>query len=474
VKRSLTVLLVKAARVTLPGTTIVPPLGLMYLASRLRQDIGCSVHVLDTNLSEDWRRDLGRALDELAPDVLGISALSVERRHAKAVARFAKGRRPGLPIMVGGPHATSFPTDLLAEPSIDAVLVGEGEEVIARLVEALVGRGAPGALPGVYTAAFPPGKAPVFAPIPDVDALPLPAWDLVRPRDYFAHRSMSGVSSWAYAVMATSRGCPYRCTFCHNVHGKRFRPRSVESVKEEMELLGRVLGTGVVEFLDDGFNLDTDRAKRILEAFVATGGRLRPAFPNGLRADRADLELLDLVKAARSPLLAFAVESASPRIQKLIRKDLDLDRTRVIAEAAARRGLYTNGFFMLGFPGETRAEMLQSIRYAVTTPFSMAYFFKVVPYPGTGLWESVAARLPGIEDRFDADFYSSPFNLSAVSDREFAVLYWLAYAAFYGRPGTLWGLMRKYPVPSDLFGRAAQSIALLTRSRAQRTHTDDA
>lgn len=461
------VLLIKASRLTLPGSAMVPPLGLLYLASVLRRDGRAQVRVLDMRLSRDWKADLSRALRELEPDVVGISALTVERRAMKAIAGRIKAERPGLPVIVGGPHATSFPADCLREQAVDAVCVGEGEEIIGQLVDAAVERADLGSLRGVYTrASLPPAGPPAFAPLPDVESLPFPSWDLLRLADYFPNRSMSGMNDWKYAVMMTSRGCPYRCTFCHAIHGKRHRARSPESVLEELKTLGGLLGHGgVVEILDDTFNLQVDRAKRILQGFASTNGRLMPAFPNAVRTDLVDEETLDLMKAARSPLINFAIETGSPRIQRLIKKNLDLEKARRVIESASRRDLYTGGFFMLGFPDETREEMLETIRYACSTPLVMAHFFKVIPFPGTELWSRALESGRGEEALLDGDYLTSQFNLSAVSDRELAGICRLAFRRFYGRPTAMWRVLRRYPRLSLLPNRFVQFLAHVVKNR---------
>lgn len=455
------VLLIKAGNLTLPGSSMVPPLGLMYLASVLR-DQGHPVRLLDTRLSSDWGADVDAASD--GAGWVGVSALTVERASMKAIARRIKARRPGLTVVAGGPHATAFPADCLGEPAIDAVVVGEGESVIGDLARA--GRDPVPDLPGVYTRDRPAGGDPAPARAPDVESLPFPAWDLVRAPDYFPHRSMSGMGGWSYSLLVTSRGCPYRCCYCHRIHGKRFRPRSAASVAGELDVLGRVIGRGVVEVLDDVFNLQKDRAMAILDAFRATGGRLVPAFPNGMRADLADGDLLDGIAAAGCPHLAFAIETGSSRLQRQIGKRLDLDRAREAIAGASRRGLYTNGFFMLGFPGETRAEMLETVAYARSAPFVTAQFFKVIPFPGTDLWAGLGERADQYRDLLDVDYFSSSINLSAASDADVAAIFRLAYLSFYGRPRQVWRILRRHPARSQLLARASQTLALIVRNRA--------
>jgi radical SAM superfamily enzyme YgiQ (UPF0313 family) len=464
-RRRAGVLLVKAAKVTLPGDPTVPPLGLLYLASVLRQ-AGYRVRVLDLRITRDWQAALQDALRDETPALLGISALTAERNSMKAIARAAKALHPDLPVLVGGAHPTSDPTDCFTEPAIDAALVGEGEAAILELVGTMLDGGDPAAIKGVYTHASPPGEAPPSAIKPDLERLPLPAWDLVPLEEYFRRRSMSTRPTRSYAVMSTSRGCPYRCEYCHENHGKTFRARSPEAVADEVRYLTRTVGGGTLEIVDDIFNLHKDRSKLILRD-IAREGAWRTAFPNGVRGDLIDDETLDLFAACRTPHLSIAVETASPRLQREIRKHLNIDKVRAVVEGGARRGIYMVGFFILGLPTETRDEMLATVSFARETPFDAAYFFKVLPFPGTGMWERLGEAERGHAEReLDGDSFRSTVNMSAVSDLELAMIYRLAHLSFYGRPSAIWRIWKKHPSRLQLLPQMSEVASILLFNRA--------
>lgn len=457
------VLLVKASNVNFDGS-VVPPLGLLYLAAVLRSRGEHDVRILDLRLFCDWRRALRGLLDEFDPHVVGFSAISMEYRNCREAIRVARERRPDQPVLVGGPHASALPERTLRETAADAVVVGEGEEVVAPLVEALSSGSRPSPLDGVVTRDD-CGRTPTPAPRPDLDALPLPAWDLVDLAPYHRRQSMSAVGPYRYAVISTSRGCPFDCAYCHDLHGKRLRTRSVEAVAEELDAIQRLLGRGFVEVLDDSFNVKRDHARRVLELFARTDGRLRPVFGNGLRADRLDDDLLDLFRRCRCPEVSIAIESASPRIQEAFGKNLDLDAARRAVRGAARRGLYSVGFFMLGFPGETREEMQQTIRFALDEPITQALFNFVQPLPGTRL-APLASPVWQKDDPWTREsFYRSTINLSAVSDRELQRTYRRAYRSFYTRPGKVAGILARHPFKARLVRRALMVVRLAVPRR---------
>lgn len=459
------ILLVKAAR---PDSlrSIVPPLGLMYLASCLRRD-GLRPAILDLRLAEDRGRVLDDAVDRIRPAVVGISCLSIERDAMREVAFRVRARSPDTRVIVGGPHATAFPSDVLDNPAVDAVVVGEGEEVITGVVRALADRKPVPDLPGVYARGHDPGPVPSAAPAPDVDALPIPAWDLLDLGAYWRSEGASGNAWGSFGVVSTSRGCPFKCAYCHRIHGKRYRPRSPDSVREELDYLRGLVGRdGVIEVLDDAFNLDPDRACRVLDHFAEAG--LRPAFPNAIRTDIGGDDLLDRLAAARSPFVALAFETASERVMRMMRRNLDLDAARRAAESLARRRVHTSGFFMLGFPGETRAEMLRTIDWACSLPLGQALFFRFVPFPGTDIWQSLGGAERVGEGFARWSYFSSRSNLSGVGDREFAWLVRLAYLRFYARPSQVWRTLRTHPRSLSSIARHGATLAsMVLRGRIE-------
>jgi radical SAM superfamily enzyme YgiQ (UPF0313 family) len=245
---------------------------------------------------------------------------------------------------------------------------------------------------------------------------------------------MGNLPKRRYMAVMTSRACPYGCIYCHKLFGRGFRPRSPESVISELEMLYRDYHIREFEIIDDIFNLDHERAHKILSAIREKGWGVKLAFPNGLRGDRLNPELLENFKKAGTYFTALAVETASPRLQKLIGKNIDLDAVRGSIENCRRLGITTLGFFMLGFPTETYAEVRSSVEWAWSSQLDFASFFMAVPYGGTKLGEQFRAseRFPGPGFSYkDLDLHRSCFNLSEVADRELFSLQRRAYLRFY-------------------------------------------
>jgi radical SAM superfamily enzyme YgiQ (UPF0313 family) len=261
--------------------------------------------------------------------------------------------------------------------------------------------------------------------------------------------SMTSVGPSRSLPVLTSRGCPFACIYCHGVMGKRYRTRSAADVLDEIAAMIDRHRVEAVEFVDDTFNFDRRRTEAILEGIVARRWNrvLRLRFPSGLRIDRLDPELLDLLKEAGTDYIVLGIESGSPRIQRLIRKNVDLDRAERLIRHAAGRGLFVAGFFMAGFPTETEAEIRATYEFAARSDLHQAMFYTAIPFPGTAL-----AALLGRESRVPPGhvYNRSAFNLSAVPDARFQELRRQAIARFYGSPRRLWRIVRDYPNPRAL------------------------
>ena len=234
--------------------------------------------------------------------------------------------------------------------------------------------------------------------------------------------------------------------------GKKLRTRSVANVLDEMETLVRDHGIRELHLIDDCFNGDIDRARAIMSGVRERKLDLKFAFPNGLRGDRLPDDLLDLMTAAGVYKMNFGIESGSPRIQKLIKKGLSLDNIRGGIERAAARGIFTHGFFMLGFPGETRAEMQETIDFARSTKLHTAGFALLSPFPGTEVHRMAVEMGRTIDyDPDDTSYMRLSANLTAESDDTVLHMHRRAHRQFYGSPLRIWRILTTMPRPSDFF-----------------------
>jgi anaerobic magnesium-protoporphyrin IX monomethyl ester cyclase len=461
------VLLVKSHDQVVKNMAACPPLGVLSLAAYLRAR-GDEVWALDLRFCS--RGALATTVRQLRPALVGISALTSEERGAARAAVEIKQAAPDTAVVLGGPHATGFWEEALCEFALDACVLGEGEETLAELVDLASSEGPrwrdPKNLAGVRGVAYrdPESGQPVRTaprpPIQDLDALPFPAWDLLDMAPYWTLPSMSSLGIRPYMPLFTSRGCPYRCVYCHEVFGKTCRSRSPERVVEEIRLIRERYGISDLEVVDDVANLHAGRFDGILTGLLDQGLRSRISFPNGVRADllrESSIALLDEVGAGE---VSIAIETASARLQKVIGKNLDLDRAAAAIEALARRRVMTRGFFMLGLPSEDEQEMRATIDFACRSPLHLALFFTVNPFKGTRLFELLrrAGKLDGPITSDAYQYFGGDFNGSDVPDERFRWLYRLAYYRFYSDPGRVLRILRDRPYWSDLPRRALHMV----------------
>jgi radical SAM superfamily enzyme YgiQ (UPF0313 family) len=191
-----------------------------------------------------------------------------------------------------------------------------------------------------------------------------------------------------------------------------------------------------IDISDDTFNIKSGRVLRLCEGLAKDGGILI-SFPNGIRADLMDRNLIKALKAAGTFRISYGIESGSPSLQKRMKKLLNLEKAAEVVRWTAEEGLITGGFFMLGFPDETREEMEETVNYACQNPFHFASFFYVIPFPRTYIYNEAIRRgytPEEIKSRLHSHLigYHKPWiNLSSIDDKEFIKLKRNATRRFY-------------------------------------------
>ena len=443
-----------------------PPLGLLYLSAVLKKAGYTEVRVLHPDALGLGEEDIERELRAFLPDIVGLSAITAEGRSMHSLARLVKKVSPGALVAAGGPHPTGYTADCLENPAIDVAVRGEGELTFLEIVR---NREAGKGFDGIRGVSHRRGGEIVTEPdrefIEDLDSLPYPDWDAL---DYGAYGRLVPQTpvlyGQKYATLLTSRGCPYRCTFCHNVMGKRYRAHSPQRVLAEIAALRSRLGVKHLELADDTFNFDRERTKAILRGLAAAEPGLK-LYLCGLRVDILDEESIDLMARAGIVYAAAGLESGSPRMQEVLKKNIDLEKFRTLSARLAERGIFTTVGFMLGSPGETPAEVLATLRYAWSLKSHTAMFAFCHGYKGTELGDGLAAGKALGPDTDTGAFYSSRVrvNCSSIGARKLAAAKWLANAGFYLNPARLYRIGRDLPNPG------LRGILLLLRKLAERT-----
>ncbi len=426
-------------RVNLPiDTRTSPSLGLAYLAA-ISEHRGDQVRLYDGDVEDV---PLERVLSEYGPQVVGITANTIQIKAAWRDAALVKSLTEAL-VVLGGPHPTVLPTESAQRPEVDIVARGEGEstwEEICQVLEA--GDRWPdfGQVQGISFKG-PDGQVihTPDRPVDDPNGLPLPAYHFFKVERYTnLQPTVDQVEGPSYPIL-TSRGCPYRCTYCSQISPRIWRDRSPQNVVEEWRWLVHDLGAAEIGILDDSFNIDRARALEICDLLIAEGLNQVPWITiNGIRANLADRELLGRMREAGCIRTAFGVESGNQRIlDSVIDKHLTLEQVRAAFQAAREVGMETIGFFIIGLPGETEETMEDTIRFACELDPVVANFSMATPFPGTQMHRTVMEQGKLlVQDYDDFAFFEgqASFEMPGMPTELVERKWKEAYRRFYLRP----------------------------------------
>lgn len=423
---------------------LTPPLGPLYLAAFARQHLDVDVTILDQR-EADWSDDeLVSEIVALNPGVVGMRCLTGAHRGLQALTGGVRQALPDTLIILGGPHVSAFGSVILDFSSADMLVAGEGELTFLHILQTYLDNKDYSGIPGLMWRSpdgeivTNPGSGPM---IEDLDQLPFPAYDLIDIRRYWRNSTQVFFPMLRnYIAMFSSRGCPWRCTYCHNIFGKKYRFHSAERVVDEIAHYVRTYGVEDVDFMDDSFNFAPDRVVKIAELLGRRNIKVKVAFPNGMRTDILTQGTVDALADMGTWYSSFALESASERIQKQIDKHLNIPRFLQGVEMAVRRGILATGFAMIGFPGESQSEMQLTVDTVCASKLHAAFFFYVTPFPGTELYRQTMQEMPervknmNYGDSFSYFTFDAVSNLSTVPDDVFFRFADRGYRKFYMNP----------------------------------------
>jgi radical SAM superfamily enzyme YgiQ (UPF0313 family) len=419
------------------GDHIQPPLGIAYLAAVLRGRH--EVRVLD--FGKMGRRDdlFTEAVREFVPDVAGFQCYSPEIGEVKRLSALVRAVLPKAVIISGGPHPTLCPEETMDKlsPVADYLLRGETEESFPLFLDMLAGKAAPESVPGLVWSEGDKLRVNETRPIQDINALPPPAWDLINPQEYPPAQHGAFFDQFPIAPIVTTRGCPFACGFCTApiLSGRHMRKRSADSVMAEIELLYHKFGIREIHIVDDNFTLDKAHAVSILRRIIDSKLPISLAFPNGVRINTLDDELLDLMKRAHTYLISVGIESGSDNTLRRMNKQLGVGLIREKVALIKSKGIDLAAFFILGFPDETEAEMRETIRFSLELPLLRANFFTFLPLPMTPVTlKLIESGELGAMDVEGLIFQKVPYAPKGVTRERLRSLQREAFLRFYLRP----------------------------------------
>jgi len=430
-----------------------PPMGLALIAAVLERG-GYQVTVLDVNSLKLQPYDIAQLASNA--DVIGLTAMTPTINTTTAIAQHLKKAKPDLTIILGGAHATLLPEEtLVTTPEIDIIVRGEGEETIIKLLQTLEHKQSLCEIPGIsYRKDGGVVNNPAKFKIIDLDSLPFLAYHLLPWRRYKPHPPHG--RAFPFAAIITSRGCPYRCSYCSKpIFGNKFRGQSPERVVEEIVYYKRRFGIREIAFYDDVFTLDKRRAYAIADEIIKRG--LRIYWTCETRVNLVDRELLRHMKQAGCYSIAYGIESGSEEIVDTLNKDITLEEAKEAVRLSREVGLRTIGYFMIGSPGESPETIRQTIQFAKKLKLDFAQFSITTPFPGAKLYNlylnsKKSNNIPWENFVYaDAGKRVTPVFESNLLNRD-DIQYWIrrAYREFYLRPSYVWQQIRHTSSIGDL------------------------
>ncbi len=408
---------------------LLPPHELLQLATCAREWSGAEVEVLDAIAEARNESSVHARLRQYAPDVLvalaGVDSIADDMACLDRI----KASFPEMPVAVFGYYPTTFPETVLQNSKADFILRGEPEAVLSDFllarrqarpfdtIPALAGRRSDGTI-----------FANAERRIEDLDQLPFPDYALVNIRNY-----AEGLLGGPCGAILSTRGCPFRCSYCTPAFGRSLFMRSPESVVAEMQsLIGA--GARVIRFLDDTFTVNKKRVMDICRLILERNVRVQWACLS--RVDTLDREMLDWMKRAGCVRVLVGVESYSGKVLKYLRKGIDPKTINSQLQLVREAGIEIWGFILLGSPVETEEDFQATRSGVMDSPLDFIGINILTPYKGTPFFEQVRDEID-----FSLIPYRCRFKDGAIAriaaERERRL-----YRDFFLRPAIIWRLRR--------------------------------
>ena len=393
----------------LATTSMALPLGLAYISSSLKKH-GFKVEVLDAVGEAPKNRTgyfkgylVGLSLKEMAekinPNVLAIG-ISVIFTHEWPVAvklvSLIKEKFPNIPIILGGEHISALPEFSLNTSSADYIVMGEGEETIIELMNAIKNKSSVEKIEGI---GYKINNEVVINTRRNrrrsVDDISYPDWDSFNVKGYHENRFVGGMYSDGITIpILATRGCPYQCTYCSspNMWSPLWIPRDPIRVVDEIEYNVKKFGAKNFPFQDLTAIIKKDWVKAFCEELIKRDLNISWQLPSGTRSEAIDSEIAFLLKKSGMISMAYAPESGSDETRKMIKKQMRTDRLFDSIDATAQADLNLSVFLVIGFPHDLPKHLEENINFVErlakhgVTDLSIGFYMAL---PGTELFYSL-------------------------------------------------------------------------------------
>ena len=353
------------------------PVAVGTLASYLRKH-GIKVNILDEEVTDITPASLADALEGLEkPYVIGFSCLTAHVQRAYEMSKMVKQLYPDSIVVTGGLHATALPDESLAHETIDVVVRGEGEVALLQLYRAIrEGESWDNIGNLSYRRSGMIQHNPEAPLIPDLDDLPMFPYEMFRHPRY------------EKGFITSSRGCPYKCTYCSQrmLTGTSYRYKSAKRIVDELQNLIEDYDQKQILFYDDNFSFKQKRVIDVCDQIIDRGLHKKCSFSIQTRADNIPDAIIPHMRKANFVHVGFGMETGSERLAKLIVKGETVADHVDAVKRCRKAGFETSLFMIFGLPTETAKEREETFRLVQGLNVQMSKYNNLIPYPGTPLY----------------------------------------------------------------------------------------
>jgi anaerobic magnesium-protoporphyrin IX monomethyl ester cyclase len=366
---------------------INPPIGLLYIATSIKENSNHEVEVLDASVDKLPMNEIGKKIKEFGPDIIGMTLSTFSLLECISIAKLAKEINPKIKVIVGGIHAYIYPHETIELGCFDYCVLGEAEHSIIKILDKIEKNESLSDIKGVVCKED--GEILDTGPpelLTDLDSIPRPDRTLLPYKRYNSIIAKANPIS----IMITSRGCPCKCIFCDRPHlGKHFRVRSADNVADEFEECAK-LGIREILVYDDTFTINQRRVidicKKMIERDIKIHWGIRA------RVDNVNEEMLELLKKAGCVRVNYGVESGDPEVLKRLRKGITLEQAERAFYLTRKHGMDALAYFMLGCPGDTQETIERTRRFAEKLKPAYVHFTILMPFPSTQVYADALAK----------------------------------------------------------------------------------
>lgn len=413
-----------------------PSLGIAYLTSLLNKN-GHQAFLHDG--ADSSTREMIDYVKKISPDVVGITMNTTNRFEALELAQIIKNKYR-IPIILGGPHPTLIPDQILKNYNfIDFIVRNEGEYTALKLINALEKKEDFTQILGIsYRNEGEIIHNPPASIIENLDELPFPEWKFFNLKKYVSQPEYpEEYKKYPYGSIISSRGCPFQCTFCSssNFWGYKIRFRSAKSVLEEIKMLYD-LGIRFIVFNDDNFTSNKKRVIEICKLIIKEGLHEKMGWQCRAEVNIVDDELLEWMKKANCNMLEFGVEDCSEQGIRWFKKGHTKEQTKIAFDLCKKYGIKTKSYFIIGGDHETKENIAIKKKYIEELNPDVTTASILLAYPKTevyeigkrkGFWDDSIWLKPCVGEKYHsrAPIYTGPnLNYSEVSAASAEILYW--------------------------------------------------